>query len=1066
MRSRLSRPFSMLHGSERDIADLSRPQAIPLDDLKKPRIGLADFTRSALPPEYVSVQCDGDGEDERAAPRIGMLDTGWQPLFMKPRVLLAFAVLFLIFFVSLQIIWSWSQGHQGIATSDDSKHYLWTFGPTAVLVFVTVGWRQVDYAAKSLQPWAEMAKGPATADRSLLLDYVTPIQAVALTRALRNRHFVVASTITVFFLLKVLTIISTGLFSLDQVNRNSIDAALQLSSSFTGENFKHATSVDSRAAYTIYGVQSLNLSYPSGTTAQYAVQMFTPQDQSADGLVSYTAVADVFSAALDCQTGGHLTYTNASDYNQVTGGFQEITPISEYYNTSVTTSDCEIHNAHLDAPPWMGNGTYLGYYGIMQNVTCSNLADNDPKKQRMMFAIAYSKRTSQDVQAMLNSSTVVCIPKYTIQPASITLVNSSVVQDIQLRGGSPRQLAGVSGYDVALGVLGATRQASMISSQTTTGITNITLDNFFNLIIGNNPNTSAVHSLLDPVLLESVSKAVYSKIAAQVASRYMIKSDSQVSPTQSGLLTGSVLKTEQRLLARQLPLRLMQGITMFMSCLVTFMLFITQTGVTPCSPESLAAVAAVMARSPSVTEQLKYTGHMNMHKIRSILLGQRFFTVIRHGERGPSFCVQSSESRPSQNGITYPKKIDTEQVRWIRPFSLGHVAKTLAVIGPIAVVISLEVTLRLSNANSGLADVNGDSSKRYAWLYVPTFVLVLLGTLFNVLDFDIEFSEPFHRLSRGYTDAKSSMFQDHLRRIPIGTTFHALRNGRYALLAASISILLAPTLTIISSGLFTVQPVPLVSTLNDVRLTDWFNTTGTTGSTEDTRAGLVASMIVQGNMSFPEWTYDELALPKIELSSSGAAAGLNGTVVVKTPALRGQAGCTVVPKEMYFSVDVQSGSTLLLNISSPTGCGNAGLIGQGDVYISETLYVPTTGYFGTTLDLPVGGPNCPSLAIFYGEMVNNKTKHITTLLCRPSIERLEVNATFNVPDLSIAASPIVIPDTASHFSSWYPTFMSLDFQTINVSSSINLFDSFVSYPTPLYSAGLFFITVKALLNSS
>ena len=112
----------------------------------------------------------------------------------------------------------------------------------------------MDYAAKSLQPWVEMAKGPATADRSLLLDYVTPFQAVALTRAVRNRHFVVASTITVFFLLKVLTIVSTGLFSLDQVNRNSAEVAMQLSTSFTGDNFKLAASVDSRAAYTVYGV--------------------------------------------------------------------------------------------------------------------------------------------------------------------------------------------------------------------------------------------------------------------------------------------------------------------------------------------------------------------------------------------------------------------------------------------------------------------------------------------------------------------------------------------------------------------------------------------------------------------------------------------------------------------------------------------------------------------------------------------------------------------------------------------------------------------------------------------
>lgn len=288
------------------------------------------------------------------------------------------------------------------------------------------------------------------------------------------------------------------------------------------------------------------------------------------------------------------------------------------------------------------------------------------------------------------------------------------------------------------------------------------------------------------------------------------------------------------------------------------------------------------------------------------------------------------------------------------------------------------------------------------------------------------------------------MFQDHLRRIPIATTLHALTNGRYALLAASISILLAPTLTIISSGLFTVQPVPLVFALNEARVVDWFNTTGTPESSEDSNAGLVASTIVQGNMSYPAWTYDELALPLIALSSNESAAGMNnGTVSVKTPALRGQAGCTVVPEDLIFSLTVTTGNGMQINISSPTGCGNAGIIGQDSVYISDSFSIPTTGYFGWTLDLPVQGPICAPLAIFYGQMVNNKTKHFTALLCTPSLERLEVNATLNVPDLAIAAPPQILANSASYFSSWYPSFVSMDFQTINVSSSTNTFDNFI-----------------------
>ena len=1045
MSSYIARQYLRLQGSEHDIADVQKPDDIPLDDLETPRFGLTDFRGSEPPPQYAPIQNNGD--DGEAGPRNGPLHTGWQPPFLRPLVLLAFAVLFLLFFVSLQIIWSWSQGYQGIATSDDSKHYLWTFGPTAVLVFVTVGWRQVDYAAKSLQPWAEMAKGPTTADRSLLLDYVTPFQAVALTRAVRNRHFVVASTITVFFLLKVLTVVSTGLFSLDQVNRNSTEVTMQLNNSFTGHDFKHAASVDSRAAYTVYGVQALNLTYPLGTTSQYTVQLFAPQKQNLNDIVSYTATADVFSTELDCESGGLVTYTNASDLDpvQVAGGFGEVASVSQYYNTSITTSDCQIHNAHLDAPSWYGNGIYFGYYGKVQNVTCSNLNDNDPKKRRIVFALAYSERTSQDVQAMLNSSAVVCIPTYGIQPATITLGGLGVIRDIRLSGQSPRQLAGVSGYDVAMGVIAASQQASIISSAVDSSGTVTFDDSFFGLITGTNIETSTVHSLLDPNLLESASKMLYSKIAAQVASRYLVTNNAKPSSSQSDALVGSAVTIEHRLLAKQLALRLMQGITVGMLCLVILMMFILQNGVAPRSPESIAAVAAVMARSPSLTKQLKGSGHMDMHRIRSLLSGQRFCTAIRNVADVPTFFIQASGSHTQDGEDGYAKELDTMHVRWIRPFSMGYAAKTSAVIGPIAVIVALEVTLRLSSANSGLADVNGDSITRYAWLYLPTLVLVLLGTLFNVLDFDIEFSEPFHRLSQGYTDAKSSMLQDHLRRIPIATTFHALSHGKYALLAASISIFLAPTLTIISSGLFTVQPVPLISTIDNVRAINWFNTTGALGSTEILSAGLVTSMIAQSNMSYPAWTYDELALPEIELSPNSSTMFMNkGTIVVKTPALRGQVDCTVVPRDFILSAVVTSGPILNINISSPNGCGDAGIIGQRNKYITQGMYVPITGFFGFTFDMSVSGTRCPSLAVFYGQMINNRTEHFTTLLCTPSVQRLEVNATFNLPDLSIASPPQIIPNTSSHFSSWYPTFLPGDFQTISVSDSTNLFDTFVS----------------------
>lgn len=53
-------------------------------------------------------------------------------------------------------------------------------------------WRQVDFANKILMPWEELRTGPSSADKTLLLDYISPLLPVSLWMAIKNRHWAVA----------------------------------------------------------------------------------------------------------------------------------------------------------------------------------------------------------------------------------------------------------------------------------------------------------------------------------------------------------------------------------------------------------------------------------------------------------------------------------------------------------------------------------------------------------------------------------------------------------------------------------------------------------------------------------------------------------------------------------------------------------------------------------------------------------------------------------------------------------------------------------------------------------
>jgi hypothetical protein len=74
------------------------------------------------------------------------------------------------------------------------------------LVFVLIAslWRQVEYWSKSLAPWENMKAMPAASQDSILLDYIDPMQPVALWISLRKKHWAVSAAISISLLLNLL----------------------------------------------------------------------------------------------------------------------------------------------------------------------------------------------------------------------------------------------------------------------------------------------------------------------------------------------------------------------------------------------------------------------------------------------------------------------------------------------------------------------------------------------------------------------------------------------------------------------------------------------------------------------------------------------------------------------------------------------------------------------------------------------------------------------------------------------------------------------------------------------
>jgi hypothetical protein len=174
-----------------------------------------------------------------------------------------------------------------------------------ILVVIVSLWRQVDFWCKKLVPWQELRNGNATSTRSILLDYVSPLQVTSLWHALQLRHVSVIVTITGFALLKVITIISTGLMMVGLTQRPLSNTTLMAITNLNGSTYPTVNHVNVNeppdVVYTAYAVMNNLLPYAEGTSGMSGYPRLRPSVGSDSLNYTISAEVDAFFPHVDCE---------------------------------------------------------------------------------------------------------------------------------------------------------------------------------------------------------------------------------------------------------------------------------------------------------------------------------------------------------------------------------------------------------------------------------------------------------------------------------------------------------------------------------------------------------------------------------------------------------------------------------------------------------------------------------------------------------------------------------------------------------------------------------------------
>lgn len=204
------------------------------------------------------------------------------------------------------------------------------------------------------------------------------------------------------------------------------------------------------------------------------------------------------------------------------------------------------------------------------------------------------------------------------------------------------------------------------------------------------------------------------------------------------------------------------------------------------------------------------------------------------------------------------------------------------------------------------------------------------------------------------------------------------------------------------------------------------------------------ALVEDFDLSYPRFTYDELALPTVQLSNHIELT--QDVLQVRLSATRATLNCTVVPSSGITVSTSNSGSGAQANVTVqaplPASCLFGGPEGnEPSVTFNNNFQlslIPNEPYGGIVLDLHVAPsfgdslgfqsygdsagsseadnpPGCPSLGVIFGYFTvgNDTNANATALVCSQLVEEVQTETHFLLPSLDLDPSNPPVPDEST-----------------------------------------------------
>ena len=768
-----------------------------------------------------------------------------------------------------------------------------------------------------------------------------------------------------------------------------------------------------------------------------------------------SATVSAFFPQLDCET-ADIHHSITSSVSATTSG-PALGIVLDSASCTTTNSKSLCDPQTQDCPSQAFIYDMYTLNGILSNNDC-RIPPDDAYISFVIGDVRYQQAASseslpsQEV-SVANISGVICKPSYGISQAHLAL-------NTALKGfpaGASISRANNSPSTTQPEFTNANLTSVWYETLSAVGglYNNITdVDELLFHFMANANNHSAIETLLDPSVLSAAATAVFKAVMAQFAREYLLE------PADT-TFEGHITYNEDRLHIRGLSVWLVVAGLLLLICTVVVVLLYKPHDVVPRNPASIAAVSTILASSDSIKPSLEGNGHLPNEALQQHLSGKSYQTAL--SSSGRSFMIDrhdpsnwplppsrlskvllSSINLQHHRAQSNPIPSDPSAKKEWRPYTIGLPFVMLTLALPIVTIVSLEIVQQYSDKHNGLVDTAAArASADPLAKYVPAAFMMALSILFNSFGFAVMIFAPYSALAKGNSQARKSIMSSLQGKLPILSLIQAITEGHWAVLHSTTAAIVGSFLTIVVSGLYVTNAVPGSSGI-PIQQIDQFNLNWTNSVKNDSNAGTMFALTEKQNFSYPRFTYDEIVLPRIQLTGQNEAS--QDVLQVQLPATRAALNCTVVPPQGITVSTISSGSTCEANITVqaplPAICLFGGPGGNdpsvtfdnsfqmspvnarlNETYGGKLLDLHVAPSFGDSLDFQSFGddvessetdnpPGCPSLGFIFGHFTcgDNANVDATALICSQLAEEIQTETHFLLPNLDLDPSNPPKPD--------------------------------------------------------